>query len=165
MNIVIFGHKRHGKDAACEYLKKRFLVNYTSSSWFACQKFLYNDLKDKYGYKTIEECFLDRENHRAEWFDAIAAYNHPDGARLGREIFAENTIYCGMRNDLEFDALKKADLIDLAIFIDASGRLPLEDRSSMKLGKEHADVIIENNGNIVEFYTKLHRLFQNLNLQ
>jgi hypothetical protein len=38
--------------------------------------FLYmNDLKEKYGYADEEECYADRHNHRAEWYDAICAYN------------------------------------------------------------------------------------------
>jgi hypothetical protein len=43
-------------------------------------------LKVKYGYKTSEECFEDRVNHRSEWYDMICEYNLNDKAKLAKGI-------------------------------------------------------------------------------
>lgn len=158
MNIVIFGYKQHGKDTACEYLHKEHGITYSASSEFANELFIFDELKDKYGYKTKEECFKDRVNHRSEWFNMILGYNTPDRTRLGREIFNNNIVYCGIRSREEFLALKEAKLIDISIWIDASKRKPIEDTSSNELTIEDADIVILNNGSLDSFYDKLDKL-------
>ena len=161
-NVIIFGHKQHGKDTACEYLQSQFGVRFISSSFFACQKFLFEQMRGEHGYETIEQCFADRISHRKYWYEAIRDYNTPNKIKLGSQLFAEYDIYCGIRDLEEFEALKAAGLVKLSIFIDASGRLEKESSESMKLDIEHADVIITNNGTLEQFHTKLNRLFQML---
>lgn len=162
MRYVIFGHKRHGKDTACEYLEERFGLTYTASSWYACQLFLFDQLRRKYGYATPAECFNDRDNHRAEWYEAIRDFNAGDRTRLGRGILATNAIYCGIRDREEFEALRDADLFDLAIWVDASARKPPEAADSMGLTRDDADIIVDNNGSLDDLYFRLTRLFRAL---
>ena len=83
-------------------------------------------LKDKYKYKDEEECYADRHHHRKEWYDAICDYNERDAATLGREIFKEHDIYCGLRNKREFFAMKNTNVFDYAIWVDRSDHLPPE---------------------------------------
>lgn len=163
-NVIIFGHKQHGKDTACEYLEAKYGVSFASSSLFACQLFLFEQMREEgHSYETIEECFADRVNHRKYWYEAIRDYNTPDKTRLGTKLFSKNDVYCGIRDLEEFQALKAAGMVRLAIFIDASGRLEKEDPESMKMDIEDADIVITNNGTLEEFYTKLDRLMAVLN--
>jgi dephospho-CoA kinase len=74
-NIIIIGNFRHGKDTVAEIMKNLYGFNYESSSVAACKIFLFEALKNKYNYSTIEECFEDRGNHRAEWYELICEYN------------------------------------------------------------------------------------------
>ena len=90
--LLIIGNARHGKDTVCDILREEFGYSFRSSSDFCAERFIYNELKLKYGYSTYEECFIDRHNHRAEWYDMIHDYCKDDYARLGREIFAENMV-------------------------------------------------------------------------
>jgi len=112
-------------------------------------------LKDKYGYYNEEECYADRHNHRAEWYDAICNYNVPDAAKLGQEIFKAHDIYCGLRNKREFFAMKNTGVFDYAIWVDRSMHLPLESTDSMSLEQWMADYTIDNNGSLqdLEFNT------------
>ena len=159
-DVIIFGHKQHGKDTACEYLEGKYGVSFASSSLFACQLFLFEQMeREGYHYETIEECFADRVNHRQYWYEAIRDYNTPDKTRLGTWLFGQHDVYCGIRDLDEFHALKAAGRVNLAIFIDASGRLEKEGSESMKMDIEHADIIITNNGTLDEFYDKLDRLY------
>lgn len=158
-NIIIFGHKGHGKDTACQYLKETFKLTAISSSWFACQKFLYEDLKKKYGYESIEQCYADRINKRQEWYEAIRDYNTPDKTLLGRDIFSNYNIYNGIRDNEEYYALREAGMISLAIWVDASDRLEEESINSMKLCKEDADIIISNNLSEEILFERLYQLF------
>ena len=96
-------------------------------------KYIYNDLKNKYNYLNEEECYADRHNHRAEWYDAICDYNVPDAATLGREMFEAYDIYCGLRNKREFFAMQNEEIFDCAIWVDRSDHLPSEDPSSMSI--------------------------------
>lgn len=162
-NVIIFGHKQHGKDTACEYLEAKYGVSFASSSLFACQLFLFEQMrKEGHSYETIEECFADRVNHRKYWYEAIRDYNTPDKTRLGTKLFSKNDVYCGIRDLEEFRALKAAGMVRLAIFIDASGRLEKEDPESMKMDIEDADIVITNNGTLEQFYEKLDRLMMQL---
>jgi hypothetical protein len=86
-------------------MKLFFGYNYKSSSLAASEIFIYDTLKDKYGYKTPEECFEDRVNHRAEWFDLICDYNKDDKARLAKEIMKSADIYVGMRSNEECERM------------------------------------------------------------
>jgi len=103
--------------------------------------------------------YADRVNHRSDWHDAIAAYNIPDPARLGKELYAEFDIYCGIRSRLELDALKKQGVVHFTIFVDALKRLPAESSDSMKLSSADADYIIDNNGTRGELDAKVIRAY------
>jgi hypothetical protein len=107
-------------------------------------------LKVKYGYKTSEECFEDRVNHRSEWYDMICEYNLNDKAKLAKGILEITDCYVGMRDRNEISECIN-QLFDLIVWVDASDRLPLEDSSSFNIDKACADVILDNNGTYEQF--------------
>jgi hypothetical protein len=123
-------------------------LRFKSSSDFVNEKAVFPVLSKLHGYETLEECYEDRVNHRPEWFNLLRAYNGEDPARLGRELFAEYDVYCGLRNREEFQAMKRAGLFDLVIWVDASERLPLETSDSMELCVGDADIVIDNNADL-----------------
>jgi len=156
--LLVLGHKRHGKDTFAEILRDRLGLTFLSSSQAAADIFIYDELKDKYGYNTPEECFEDRVNHRAEWFDLITEYNTPDRIRLAKSILEINDCYVGMRNKDEVLECIKQDIFDVIIWVDASERLEAEDSSSLTIDKSCADFIVENNGSLEEFTDKVLRI-------
>lgn len=149
---------RHGKDSLAEILFENFGLKYISSSQACADIFIYDELKDKYGYKTPEECFNDRVNHRQEWYEMICDYNKDDKARLAKEILKYNNTYVGMRDSSEIKECLKQGLFDLVIWVDASKRLPREDTSSFNITEADADIIIENNDSFEVFKEKALRL-------
>jgi len=146
--LLIIGHGRHGKDTVCEILRDKYNYSFESSSQFCNKLFLFDMLKDKYNYKNEQECYEDRHKHRAEWYAAICKYNEKDGAKLGRAMFSEYDIYCGLRNKKEYHAMKNNKVFDYAIWVDRSDHLPLESSSSMSLEQWMADYTIDNNGTL-----------------
>jgi len=158
MKLLILGNARHGKDTFAEILNTEFGLKFKSSSQSAADIFIYDELKEKYGYKTPEECFIDRMNHRAEWKQMICNYNKDDRARLAKEILKDADCYVGMRDRLEINESMKQGLFDIIIWVDASDRLPLEDASSFDIDKSCADIIVDNNGTYGEFYHRVVRL-------
>lgn len=150
MKIVVTGHARHGKDTVCKMLAEILDVKWQSSSMVAAEKVVFPALKGPYGYDTVEECFEDRVNHRKEWFDLIVDYNTPDLARLGRDIFEQSSIYCGLRNIHELNALRAAGLVDLVIWVDASGRCESESNDSCTIVMEDCEWTVYNDGTLDE---------------
>jgi hypothetical protein len=156
--LLIIGHARHGKDSMAEILQENFGLKFKSSSEAAAEIFIYDVLKEKYNYKTPQECFKDRVNHRAEWHQLICEYNINDKARLAKGILEHADCYVGMRDYREIKECINQNLFDLIIWVDGSERLPLEDVSSFNIDKEDADIIIDNNGTYDEFENRVIRL-------
>jgi len=154
--LLILGYKRSGKDTVAEYFRDNFGMTFQSSSMSACEIFLFDALKDKYGYKTIEDCYNDRVNHRAEWYDLIKEYNKDDKAKLAREILNKTGCYVGMRDREELNASRY--LFDLIIWVDSEQRVGKEDITSCNITKDDADIIIQNNGTLEELQVKLQKL-------
>ena len=161
MNILIIGHMRHGKTTLADIIKEEYGLDYLDSSEAAAEIFIYDELKDKYGYKSYEECFADRKQHRPEWFKMICDYNNPK-YRLGKEIYRRAPIYAGMRSNDELQACIKSNLIDLIVGVHRR-ELPEEPKSSFDIDFWTAcDIIIPNNGTIEELKQKvkyLNKLF------
>lgn len=142
-NIMMLGHGSHGKDTVCALLPKDF--EFINSSLEACAEAVFPALSKKYGYSSIEECYDDRRKHRVEWKELISAYNE-DPTRLGRHIYSKCNVYNGIHARDEFEALKKAGVIDYTIFVDAAERLPDSIDPSMDMTADDADFVIDNNG-------------------
>lgn len=160
--LLIISHKRWGKDTLAEILNENFGLKFKSSSQSAADIFIYDELKDKYGYKTPEECFEDRMNHRPEWYRMICDYNKDDKAKLAKGILEHSDCYVGMRDREEIDECVKQGLFDLIIWVDASQRLPEEDKDSFNIDKTYADIIIDNNGTLDDFKKRVIRLGKTL---
>ena len=158
LKLLVIGHGRHGKDTVCEMLRDMYRYTFESSSKFCSKLFIYNNLKDTYGYADEEQCYADRHNHRTEWYDAICAYNVPDAATLGREMFDAYDVYCGLRNKKEFHAMKNTGVFDYAIWVDRGDHLPPESKDSMSLEQWMADFTIDNNSTLEDLKFNLDRL-------
>lgn len=160
--LLIIGHARHGKDTVAEIISNTYNMPFRSSSDFVAERLMFPILSKKYGYKNHIEAYNDRHNHRAEWHDLIHDYCKDDAARLGREIFAENSIYCGLRNKTEFHAIKNEGIFDYCIWVDRCDLLPQENRSSMSLEPWMADFVIDNNRDLAHLNREVVRLMNRI---
>lgn len=163
LKLMVFGYGRHGKDTVCEILRDDFGYDFMSSSEFAAEKVMFPLLKDKYGYKTVEECFADRHNKerecRKQWYEGIMNYNIPDRTKLAREMYEIYPIYCGIRNREEFLQMDKEGLYDFSIWVDASERVEFqEDTNSCTVTSDLADFILDNNGSLEDLKKKVGEL-------
>lgn len=157
MNILIIGHRQHGKTDVGKLLAEALNTTAHDSSWFACERIVFPALKDKYGYATPEECHADRHNRRQEWFELIEDFNDvPD--RLTRTILDEGSIYVGMRSRMEFSGSNRH--FDTIVWVDASKRAPEEPWTSMKLHRDDADYVLDNNGPKGDLYKQVGLLIE-----
>jgi hypothetical protein len=156
--LLIIGHARHGKDTAAEILKELYGYDFESSSIAASRIFLYDILKDKYGYKTPEECFEDRVHHRKEWHDLICWYNRDDKAALAKAILKTSNVYVGMRSDEELAECKRQGIFDLVLGV-YDFRKPEEPETSFNINLwEQADIILPNSQDIPTLREKIKKL-------
>lgn len=127
-----------------------------------------NDTLEAYDYKDSVECFERRHEKQALrtlWYEAIRDFNLTDQAALARGIFAENSIYCGIRSSTEFHAARNEEVFDVAIWVDANERLKnevREDRSSITVEQWMADFTIDNNGTPEQLERNVFALFDKL---
>lgn len=167
--ILVLGHARHGKDTVCEYLRDVYGFTFTSSSHFCAERVVRPALEAKLGivYEKAGECMARREevpDWRKFWYDAIRDFNRPDLTALGRAIWAENDIYCGLRHHSEFNALKNTGSYDLCLWVDAHERKPMEEKTSMSLEQWMADYTIDSNGTIPELHANIDQLMKQLSI-
>ena len=113
--ILIIGHMRHGKDTVAEFIEEFTGMSFKSSSEMAAEIFIYDELKNKYGYSSFMECFEDRMNHRADWYDLIKDYNKIDKSKLAKNILEHNNMYVGMRSQEELNKCIEDDVFDFII--------------------------------------------------
>lgn len=158
LKVLILGYKRAGKDFAAEYWRDNFGMTFKSSSMAAAEIFIFDLLMKKYDYASKEECYADRMNRRAEWFNLICDYNKDDKTRLGRAILSKTGAYIGMRSKEEVQACKEQNVFDIVIWIDAEERVGKESSDSCTVSKEDAYIIITNNGTEAEFKEKLNKV-------
>lgn len=156
--ILIIGHKRHGKDTVAGYLNGLFGYKFESSSEAACRIFLFDALKDKYGYETPKDCFEDRMDKREEWYTLICEYNKEDKARLAKEILKTSNIYVGMRDNTEIAECKAQGLFDLIIGV-FDPRKELESNASFNIDLfKESDIIIPNVEGLEELKQRVLKL-------
>lgn len=155
MKILVCGHARHGKDTFADYISEITGMKSMSSSLFGLRNILYPALKEKYGYKSEEECYEDRMTKRELWYEMLCDYNKDDQARLAKSILAENDIYVGMRSGVEFHASK--NLFDMIIWVDASLRKPKEESKSNTVEPQWFDYHVSNNGSLKEFKKTMNK--------
>ncbi len=172
--VLLLGYGRHGKDTVAEMLRDDYGLSFTSSSMICTEKVMmphfeakrkkWHKEEAKMGllapvfYTSPEECFADRHNHRQEWFDAIEQFNSPDKSALGRVIFRDHDVYCGLRSAREFAAIKNAGLYDVCIWVDALTRVNAEGRDSCTVEPWMADYVLDNNGTPEELRFNLRQL-------
>lgn len=158
MKLLILGHARHGKDTVAEMLKQEFNVDFLSSSEACAKIFIYDLLKEKYGYANFRLCYEDRVNHRTEWHDLIVDYNKKDPAKLAKEILKENNCYVGMRSDRELQECNKQGLFDLIIGV-YNPRVPEENKESFNIDFwSSCDIIIPNNTSIDDLRNRVRKI-------
>lgn len=159
--LMVLGSGRHGKDSVCEILRDRYGFTFESSSHFVAERAVRPYLATRgVTYSSFDEMYADRVNRRAEWFTAISEYNSPDAARLGREIYQEFDIYCGIRNQRELIALQRDGVVQHTMWVDASKRLPPEPVTSITVTARDADCVIDNNGTIDELSKNVNEAVQ-----
>lgn len=144
MQIAICGPGRAGKDDASNWFKEHTSLRYVESTSQAATSLVFKQLANKYGYKSVEECFADRHSHRVEWARIIWAHNSihfGNGITLYTDMLEHSDILNGIRKAGELHICRLRNLIDLAIWIERPGKTEV---GSMTLTASHCDITVIN---------------------
>lgn len=151
MKVLICGHEGHGKTT----LARGLGVPYVDSTKIALESVIW----PAWGfmeYNTMSECHADRRNQRERWQRTIAEFNHADKARFGRLALGYCDAYTGCRTRGEFYAMRDEGAFGISIFVDASGRLPLEQYTTVTA--DMCGITVKNNGSAEHFREKVDML-------
>lgn len=163
LKLMILGHARHGKDTVAEILRDNLGLKFMSSSFAAAERVMVPFFAAKgIIYKSLDECYADRVNHRQDWYEQIKAFNTPDGARLAREIYKDNDVYVGLRNWEELEAVRKEGLYNYSIWVDRSKHVVPESSASCSVTPAMANYTIDNNGTLEQLKINTLALYWNL---
>jgi hypothetical protein len=148
--LLIIGHGRHGKDTVAEMLRDRHGFTFASSSYFAADRVVRPAMAAcGKTYADVDECYADRANHRAFWYEAISLYNSGGRSRLAEAILVDHDIYVGMRSNAEY--LASRGMFDLVVWVDATKRgLPPEPAKSMDIVYDPKTMNLIDNGGSLE---------------
>ena len=146
-----------GKDLVCEIFR-RCGLRYTASTSLMARNLVW-DAWGQWHYGTPDECYCDRRNHREKWHQIILDCNEVDPVNFYRYCLEEppQDILCGVRDDKEMRAIKKAKLVDYWIWVDRPGT-PVD--PTMKFGPEECDWTIENDGTVGDLVEKIEALWE-----
>lgn len=160
MKILVIGLARHGKDTVVDYLSDKYHMNYMSTSAYYNKLFVYPILKNLYNYKTEEECFEDRVNHRGLWYDIIKTYNTIHNFQAFKDLLKTTDIFVGTRSQEEYQMfLNETEGNNLVLYIDAFERLgQTEGLDSFSLKLTGDEIVISNNGSLEELYKQIDTL-------
>jgi hypothetical protein len=175
MKLMVMGYARHGKDTVAEILRDRWKLSFTSSSLFCAERVMMPAFKaareaavaigegfDLPQYASAYQCFEDRVNHRAFWYEEIKRYCEKEPSRLSREIFERHDVYAGIRSWKELAGAKNAGLYDHSIWVDRSEHVPDEPSTSCSVVPWMADFMLDNNGTLPDLQGRVDELMRNL---
>lgn len=148
--IALLGNGRAGKD--------------TAGGWFG----LFTDLR--YGGSTsrvicpliaqelgisVVEAWNTRHQNRQYWYTWANAYRKDDPSRIAKHCLADCDVVVGLRDIVELNACNAEKLFDLTVWID-NPRVPPD--PTVTFTAHDCDIILENHGDLSQFYAKLTKL-------
>lgn len=149
--VLIIGQDGAGKDTLAEIWHREFGFAYHSSSYFALTTFMFPILQRlfDYQYRSIDDAFRDRVNHRELWFNLISAYNRYDPLKLAKQMLMTSQGYIGMRDPREIRAAINNNLFDAIVLVDAKERKTPNPLYSFDWVEP--TITIFNNGTLAQF--------------
>jgi hypothetical protein len=151
---AICGAGRAGKDHAALYIAARTPMRFVgSTSWY-----LLPYMADALSL-SLEEAWARRHEQRDAWYRKGRELRARDPLTLLRSSLAENDLVVGCRDREEIQAARASGLLDLVIWIDPGGRVPMD--PTLTYGAELADIVIQNWDDVGAFDRRLDRFLRN----
>ena len=151
--LMVCGYGEHGKDEACRYIAEKTTLRYKLSTSEMFAEIVFAAVGAHMGYKNVQECWDDRRNHRQLWYEIIVDQNA--NLRVYHAHLLMTDILNGIRNPAEFKQLLQENIVQLAIWVDASVRKASTISSECKITPDMCHVYIDNNRDLPYLYSQL----------
>lgn len=147
--ILLVGHGRSGKDTCGEYLEAITGLRFAGTTSKYLTKYVAARLQI-----SEAEAYTTRHENRIQWYEIGNDIRRDDPLKLVRESLEDGSVVGGIRDIREIEAVHRESIVDIVLWIE-NCRVPAD--PTLTFGKEWAHVIIENNGAVREFYSKLYK--------
>jgi len=147
--IALLGYGRSGKDTAGGWLGLFTPLGYAGSTSKAVCPLIAASLGI-----SVEQAWRERHQNREYWYTWCNEYRKDDPAKLAKACLEKCNVVVGLRDIVELNACKKENLFDCIVWV-SNPRVPYD--KTVTFTSNDCDVVIENNGSYVEFYSKLKR--------
>ncbi len=150
--LMIVGMGRAGKDTAGEYLGMVTNLKFAGTTSLYLAKYVAQRL----GVSTKEAYANRHESNdmRKLWYDTGRQLRALDPGVLIRESMEFGDIIGGVRDVEEIETARRENLVDLIVWIE-NRRVPPD--PTVMFDESVCDIVIQNNGSLEEFYTRLDR--------
>ncbi len=145
---------RSGKDCAADYLGKITTLKYSGSASNVVCPLIAKELGI-----SEEQCWNERHDNRTFWKNWCDNFRKDDPAKIVKQMLLNGNLVVGLRGYKEIIAAK--ELTDLVIWI-SNNRVAID--NTMEFGSEVCDIVVENHTTLEDYYKKLHRLANSLQI-
>jgi hypothetical protein len=147
--LLIIGMGRSGKDTAGEWFGKHTILRYAGSSSNNVCPLIAKELGI-----SEKEAWETRHENRMFWYNFANGLRKDDPNALTRLCLEKGDLVIGLRDKFEVESAQRDGYVDLTIWIERD--VPKD--PTVTFDKSAADIIIENNGTLGQFYDKLESL-------
>ena len=160
MKLNINGYARHGKDTVADIFCEEAGLKKLSASHIIAEAVMRETNLGPYG--SIEDCYEDRVNHRADWYNFVRSKSIDNPRYLVDLCLEGGDIFVGHRATYEFEQTKQ--IFDATIWVDSSSRgLPKESITSCDLDYNNHDFIIDNGSSLAVTRNQIKMILRLIN--
>lgn len=155
--LAFCGWGRAGKDTCSEWFRDHTELVFKGG----CSYTILPRVAEARG-ETLEYAWATRHQNREWWYEFCNEYRKHDPTRLVRDCLEHSDVVCGIRDDFELKAVLRANLVDLAIWVNRPG---IEKDKTVTYQEKDCDISIHNSGSIEDLHRKLERLAVSLGVK
>ncbi len=148
--VSFVGHGRAGKDTAAQMFCARARLTYGGSTSLVAVPYVALAAGD-HQY----ECYTGRHSHREFWFHFLNEFRRGEPDLIAKMLLAQGDVLAGVRAAEEFRCLIPNGVADIHVWIDRRGT---PEDPTVEFTRDECDLVIDNNGSLVELDEKVGRL-------
>jgi hypothetical protein len=108
-----------------------------------------------------DEAYARRHEDRQLWYEYLNEFRRDDPSKLIQLVLQTSDIVCGVRDREEMFAARREGLVDLLVWVHRP-QAPLD--TTVTYSRSDCDIVIDNDGTIPQFHTRIRNLAKALGL-
>jgi hypothetical protein len=154
--LAFCGYGRAGKDLGAEWLGHNYDILYGGST-----SEIMNPLIAAVLEKDEKTCYAERHEDRLYWFNFCNTFRADDPTLLAKMLLSRSDTVVGIRGAIELESCISRGILNLAIWVE-NPRVDVD--PTVEYISKDCDIIVENGGTKMEYFAKLRKLANCINL-